>query len=741
MKLKFLLLSLFISIHSFAQVVCDLTYVTTLQTFDVYHHNPSGVTLFKAKMYIDADGSPRAYGPNNSGLDWTANAGSPGNWWGIVTDGSGNPILQGASDPYPGMYVSTTSLVNSSYSSTNPLRYTNSETVPFYVLPSSVVSSGGIRIGDVAYVYNTITGQGCYAIYADAGPSTSLGEGSIYLAGQIGVNPNARTGGTSSGIIDYIVFPHSGFGQGIIPTIAQIDSIGNLKIATVGGTGITSCLEATIDNTAPSTQIAVPTGWDTASFAATFNDADNSGGSGIEKSFYQVSDYNTEWRSNNTHGFFNDDFNLPSINPEWTSVSGTWNINASGNLEQSNESLTNTNIYAPLKQDLSNRYLYNWKGILKGAGTTRRAGFHFFADQPGLSNRGNSYFVFFRLDDQKIQIYKVINDSWGSGPVKDVAHSFTANQVYDFKVIYDRITGLIRVYVNDVMSAEWTDSAPISNGSYVSFRSAECNYQVNDFKVYRSRNASENISVGAGNTNDIRYQNQNPASPSGCIRSIVTDIAGNISVSTFKNIRVDWTCSSSVSINDGTSVDIDTTYNGTQLQANWSTSFDLNSGIKKYYYSIGTTPGGTDIRNWTGTLANSVTAIGLTLLSSQIYYINVQAEDSALIKTPIISTDGQIYYSPTTGIKEFNNSENIVVFPNPGNGLFHLKINSENISQGETQISVIDIMGREVYRSEIFHKNKIIESDIDISDQSNGLYYVIVNMNGKQFFNKIVLSK
>ena len=86
-----------------AQVSCSMTYERTLQGFDVYIHNPSGATMYRAKMYIDADGSPRAYGPNNSGLDYTANAGYPGNWWALVTDASGNPILQGAADPYPGI--------------------------------------------------------------------------------------------------------------------------------------------------------------------------------------------------------------------------------------------------------------------------------------------------------------------------------------------------------------------------------------------------------------------------------------------------------------------------------------------------------------------------------------------------------------------------------------------------------------------------------------------------------------
>ena len=230
------------SISAQTSVNCDLTLKTTIQGFKVYKHNPSGTILFKAKMAIDADGSPRAYGPNNSGLDYTANAGSPGNWWGVVTNNNGNPIIQGSGSPYPGMYVSTTSLVNNSYSSTNPLHYVNSEAIPFFVLPSAVTSLGNIHLGDIGYVYNTLTGQGCYAIFADGGPSGKLGEASIYLASQIGVNSNARTGGTTQGIIDYIVFPNSGAGQGTVPTISQINSIGAAKINTVGGTDITGCL-------------------------------------------------------------------------------------------------------------------------------------------------------------------------------------------------------------------------------------------------------------------------------------------------------------------------------------------------------------------------------------------------------------------------------------------------------------------------------------------------------------------
>lgn len=249
-KIKIFLLTLLLgnivinssTISAQNSVNCDLTLKTTIQGFKVYKHNPSSAIMFRAKLTIDADGSPRAYGPNNSGLDYTANAGSPGNWWGVVTNNSGNPIIQGSGSPYPGMYVSTTSLINTAYAATSPFRYVNSEAIPFFVLPAAVKTLGNIQLGDIGYVYNTVTGLGCYAIFADGGPAGKLGEASIYLANQIGVNSNARTGGTSQGIIDYIIFPGSGAGQGVHRTIAQINAIGAAKIATVGGTGITACL-------------------------------------------------------------------------------------------------------------------------------------------------------------------------------------------------------------------------------------------------------------------------------------------------------------------------------------------------------------------------------------------------------------------------------------------------------------------------------------------------------------------
>lgn len=400
-----------------------------------------------------------------------------------------------------------------------------------------------------------------------------------------------------------------------------------------------------IDSIPPTTSISVPGNWVTQNFTATFTDQDNQGGSGLEKSYYQVLEYTgTEWRANETRGFFSDNFDV-SIHPDWTISTGNWSIQNSF-LVQSDEGAGNTNIYASLNQLLSNRYLYHWAGKIEGNGSNRRAGFHFFCDNASLPNRNNSYFVWYRVDDNKLQLYKVNNDVFTL--VLDQPYTFNANQWYDNKIIFDRISGKVWIYINNNLAATWTDTNPHTSGNQISFRSGNSKYTVNDLKVYRSRFPSVTVTVGAGNTNDLRYQNPNPIQAAGRIKSIVADSAGNLSAIAFKDVNVDWTSPSSVVVNDGIGNDIDTTYMNTELSANWTASSDSHSGIDSYVYCVGTTPGDSDIVSWTYNWSfTSVTDTGLNLNYNQTYYYTVRAKNGAgLFSTPV-SSNGQIVIEPT----------------------------------------------------------------------------------------------
>lgn len=152
------------------------------------------VVSFRAGMTINADGSPHAYHPAGSppGLDYLANAGHPGNWWGIATYPDGSPYIQNTGDPAPGFYVSTTAFQNPAYGVSDPRRYVDSERVPFIVLPSNFPVK--VELGAKCYV--TYNGKRTGAIYADIGPRFQLGEGSIALAKVLGINPDPKRGGT-----------------------------------------------------------------------------------------------------------------------------------------------------------------------------------------------------------------------------------------------------------------------------------------------------------------------------------------------------------------------------------------------------------------------------------------------------------------------------------------------------------------------------------------------------------------
>jgi len=461
----------------------------------------------------------------------------------------------------------------------------------------------------------------------------------------------------------------------------------------------------TPDNIAPTTAVSIPGVWQTTNFNAGFTEADNTGGSGLFKSFYQVIDLNAnaDWRANNTQGFFSDDFSQPAISPEWTTAGGTWGINSTNvSLEQSDQTLANTNLWAPLNQTLSNQYLYQWSGMITGTGTNRRAGLHIFCDSAADVNRGHSYFVWFRVDQSKLEVYKTANGGFGTA-VASINMTTVAGQWYDWKIVYDRVKGLLEVFQNNVVVGSYTDPSPISTGTGISFRSGNCDWQIQNFKVYRSRasNTPETISVGTCPSCMIRYQNPNPSTPSGKVKSIVRDSANNFSTVAAQDVNVDWTPPTNVTLlNDGTGADADTTFNGTQLSNNWSASSDPNSGINLAEYAIGTSSGATNIVNWTGNLTDTtVTKTGLSLVSGTTYYTSVRTTNHAGLVSGVVTSDGILYLSTATGVKNYGAlTGNLNAYPNPFNGMTNVNYTlTENAS---VKFILVDVLGRQLLVTE-----------------------------------------
>jgi len=509
----------------------------------------------------------------------------------------------------------------------------------------------------------------------------------------------------------------------------------NLTTST-GWKAVWHCL---MDNVAPTTLTNVSGDWQTQDFTATFTDTDNSGGTGIEKCYYQVVDYNgTEWHANSQNGFFADNFDTYNA-PVWSvpAGGGAWSV-VSGNLVQSDTTLSNTNSYASLNQNLSNRYLYQFNVKLDPAGTTQhRFGFHFFSDSGSLSNRGNSYFIFFRQETSKLEFYKVVNDTFTQTKVVDNITT-TFGQWYDIKVVFDRTTGKIDVYRDDVFLASWTDPVPlVTIGKYISFRAGNSKLFINELKVFRSRASSVNVSVGAAPTNDIRFQNPDPATYAAKIKSIVNDAVGNLSAIDEKNLNIDWTVPICNTVNDGTGSDTDTTTSTTTLSSNWAASNDPNSGIVKYFYAIGTTPGDTNVTGWTDNALNtSVTKTGLALTDGQAYYFSVKTENGAGL-TSICNSNGVMVFL-ATDLSENEIVPAFSVFPNPFGE--SATINIQLSSDQHLKISLTDVLGRQIIISDKLYtagKHSITMNSSRLQ-LSKGIYFLEVSNEKLVTVEKIV---
>lgn len=505
-----------------------------------------------------------------------------------------------------------------------------------------------------------------------------------------------------------------------------------------GFKAIWNCIQ---DNTSPTTQITAPGGWITQNFNVSYADADNTGGTGIEKSFYQACYFNgTEWRANGSRGFMNDEFSTSSLHTDWTSppASGTWSI-AAGALLQSDESNSNTNLYAAVTQSLSNRYVYSFKGTIGGTGTSRRAGIHIFCDAPTQSNRGNNYMVWMRPDQGTVELYR--NASNVLTVVKTVTFAITPNVSYDYKISFDRISGELKLWINNNLVTSWTDSSPFASGNAVSFRSGNCKFTIDDFKVLRSRSASTTVLVGAGAGNDLRYENTSPSLPAGRISSLTKDNTDNLSAIATESVNIDWTkpLVNALRVNDGSGTDRDTTNNPTSLELNYTSAKDTNSGITTYYYALGTSPGTQNTVAWTAnSLALSATET-VTLQAGQKYYAMVKAMNAAGLVSDSVVSDGILFVN-INGIEELSLMNAMQLYPNPTNAQVTLSL----VAESELPASYIlkDAQGKLIEEKSLTLLSGLNRITIDTQHLglSQGIYFITLRAANTSLTKSLIVQ-
>ena len=414
----------------------------------------------------------------------------------------------------------------------------------------------------------------------------------------------------------------------------------------------------------------------------------------------------------NKLGFMYNDFN-EIINPDWTLVEPTWSFN-SGMLGQSNEALTQNNAYTTLKQDSTAAYLFNWKMKLSGSGTDRRAGIYIFADSATVSQRNNAYMIYYRADLDVCQIYKSENNSITLMTEDPCVIDETS--WFDCKVTYDPVSGELIAYLNNVPITSWTDDMPLKAGKYLSLRSGACSALYDEFRVYKSRGDLTTLTVGANKM--THFENPNPTTPACKIYSIAIDLANNFGITNYTT-NIDYSAPAIVTgISDINPADMDTITVSSSISAFWNPSFDVNSGIKEYWFALGTFPGLADIYPWTSELDTNALCPSVSLVGNQLYYFSVKAVNNAGLESVVSSSDGFLLNS----IEKNESLDNLIsVYPNPANDNICFNIpNNMN-----SYIHISDISGKTVYEANNTNK----EFMLSVKEWQQGIYYYSIEFS------------
>jgi hypothetical protein len=292
--------------------------------------------------------------------------------------------------------------------------------------------------------------------------------------------------------------------------------------------------------------------------------------------------------------------------------------------------------------------------------------------------------------------------------------------------MFDRSSGKITAFLNDVVVSTWTDPAPYQNGNSISLRTGNANVLFDDVKVYKIRGSIANVSIGNGAA-DVRYQNPDPFTPSCRIKSVVTDIYNNVSTPGSLNVNIDWTAPTAISfINDGTSQDIDTTTILNQLSANWATSIDVNSGIAGYFYSAGNSVGDSNTIAWTGPITNPAITQTATLVQGNTYYFSVKAINGAGLKSAKALSDG-VFIETNVFVVEGNIQPQISISPNPFTDAISISFaDSENIAK---RIEVYNETGQLVSSICIANTNYLVLAIQTMGITVPGLYFLKIIFN------------
>lgn len=408
------------------------------------------------------------------------------------------------------------------------------------------------------------------------------------------------------------------------------------------------------------------------------------------------------WQGSTEYGQAHEEFYGTN---NWVNYTGNWTTTP-GSVVQSDETNTNSSYGLTIVPGGGTDFMYRWKGSISGAGTNRRAGMHFMCSDLTLPNRGNSYFVWFRVDTDVIQVYEVTNDVFSL--TASFPFTIDPDVVYDCVSTYSMTSGEIKVFVDGNYIGSWTDSTPLTESQGVSLRSANASFTVTDVTVLTGTLGGELVEVGP--MGHFFSCNPGVSQKAGKILAAAIDNYNNMSFNEAL-YNVDFTNPEIAFPTEG-NVDFDTLLNANTIDFSHLAAQDTNSAITGFQ---------AEIREYNGTVISplfDITATDMSismagLITQQHYSITVYACNGAGL-CDSLSSDGFVYINDV-GIAE-NSMETIVIYPNPASDKMAVEMD------GSEHYRLMDATGRLIAEGELIKG----VNWLDLSKLSKATYELLI---------------
>jgi hypothetical protein len=163
---------------------------------------------------------------------------------------------------------------------------------------------------------------------------------------------------------------------------------------------------------------------------------------------------------------------------------------------------------------------------------------------------------------------------------------------------------------------------------------------------------------------------------------------------------------------------------------------DLGDDIAVYAFETVLLDGGNpgSLHFWsTGEITQTIIASSGGITGDKTYSIEVTDVYGCTGSDDIVITFMEI-----TGLADNTTDNNILIYPNPNNGSFYIKLNPK--TAGIVDIKVYNSLNNVVYKTSFQATNLVFEKMVDLNEIAKGIYYMQISFDGITQVEKVIIQ-